>query len=263
MTPASATTASIDPAELRKFSAIADDWWDPHGSFRPLHRLNPVRLACIRDRLCAHFGRDPRALTPLDGLRLVDIGCGGGLVAEPMARMGATVTGIDAVDRNIAVARLHAETQELAIDYRLATAETLAAEGQQFDVVLNLEIIEHVPDPAAFIATCAALVRPGGVMVTSTINRTARAYALAVVGAEYVLRWLPRGTHDWRRFIKPSELARYLRGAGMEARDLTGVVFNPLSGGWQLDGRDVAVNYMMLSVKPEQPDATACPAASG
>jgi 2-polyprenyl-6-hydroxyphenyl methylase / 3-demethylubiquinone-9 3-methyltransferase len=249
MTPAHAAT-SVDPAELEKFAAIAGQWWDPEGKFKPLHRLNPVRLGYIRDRLCAHFGRDPRSVRSLEGLALVDIGCGGGLIAEPMARLGAAVTGLDAAERNIAVARTHAEGQALAIGYRAATAEDLAAEGARFDVVLSLEIIEHVADPRAFVATSAALLRPGGVMIASTINRTARAYALAVVGAEYLLRWLPRGTHDWRKFVKPSELARHARAAGLEVRDLTGMAFSPVSG-WRLDPHDVAVNYLMTAVKAE------------
>ncbi|MGF1626631.1 MAG: bifunctional 2-polyprenyl-6-hydroxyphenol methylase/3-demethylubiquinol 3-O-methyltransferase UbiG [Alphaproteobacteria bacterium] len=249
MTPATGASSTVDPAEIAKFAAMADAWWDPDGKFKPLHVLNPVRLGYIRDQLCAHFGRDPRSVTSLAGLALVDIGCGGGLICEPMARLGAAVTGIDAAEKNIAVAGAHAAGQELAIDYRAVTAEALAAEGARFDVVLNLEIIEHVADPPAFIAASAALLKPGGVMVTSTLNRTARAFALAVVGAEYVLRWLPRGTHDWRKFVKPSELARYLRQAGLEMRDLTGLVYRP-GAGWTLDRHDVAVNYLMLSVNP-------------
>lgn len=245
-----ATATTVDPAEIAKFAAMADAWWDPHGKFKPLHKFNPVRLAYIRDQLCAHFGRDPRSLTSLAGLRLIDIGCGGGLISEPMARLGASVTGIDATEQNIPVAQTHARDQGLEIDYRFGTAEAIAAAGETFDVVLNLEIIEHVADPAAFIAACARLLKPGGVMLTSTLNRTARAYALAIVGAEYVLRWLPRGTHDWRKFIKPSELSRYIRDSGLEVRDLTGVTFNPLSDSWSLNPRDVAVNYMLLTAKP-------------
>lgn len=249
MTPAQATAASVDPAELGKFAAIAAEWWDPDGKFRPLHQLNPTRLRYLHDRLCAHFGRDPRSVSALEGLTLLDIGCGGGLIAEPMARLGARVVGIDAGVETVAVARLHAEGQGLAIDYRATTAEALAAEGARFDAVLCLEVVEHVPDPAAFLATAAGLVKPGGVMVASTLNRTGRAFALAVVGAEYVMRWLPRGTHDWRRFVKPSELARFLRAAGMEVADLTGMAFSPMNG-WRLDPRDVAVNYLMTAVKP-------------
>lgn len=255
MSPAeSATTtsmSSVDPAEVAKFAAMAETWWDPEGPFKPLHKLNPVRLAYIRDSICSHLGRDPLSLASLEGLRIVDVGCGGGLICEPMARLGADVVGIDATEKNISVARAHADGQELAIDYRAATAEDLAADDEGFDVVLNLEIIEHVADPEAFIETCANLVRPGGLMITSTLNRTARAFAMAIVGAEYVLRWLPRGTHDWRKFVKPSELAHAIRHGGMSVKDLTGLAFNPLDNSWRLDPRDVAVNYMMLSEKPE------------
>ena len=249
MTPAHAAT-SVDPAELEKFAAIADEWWSPEGKFKPLHRLNPVRLGYIRDRLCAHFGRDPRSVRSLEGLALVDIGCGGGLIAEPMARLGAAVTGLDAEARNIAVARAHAEGQGLDIDYRATTAEALAAEHARFDVVLALEIVEHVPDAGAFLHAAASLVAPGGALVASTLNRTARSYALAIVGAEYVLRWVPRGTHDWRRFVKPSELARHLRAAGLDLAATAGLVFNPLSGEWRLDPHDLAVNYIAMARRP-------------
>ena len=242
--------SSVDPAEVAKFAAMAESWWDPEGDFKPLHRLNPVRLAYIRDSICSHFERDPLSLASLDGLRIVDVGCGGGLICEPMARLGAAVVGIDATEKNIGVARAHAVGQELAIDYRVATAEDLAAAAESFDVVLNLEIIEHVADAEAFIATSASLVKPGGLMVTSTLNRTARAFAMAIVGAEYVLRWLPRGTHQWRKFVKPSELAHAIRHSGMTVKDLNGLAFNPLDNSWRLDPRDVAVNYMMLSEKP-------------
>jgi 2-polyprenyl-6-hydroxyphenyl methylase/3-demethylubiquinone-9 3-methyltransferase len=239
---------SIDEAEIARFAAMAEAWWDPHGKFRPLHKFNPVRLAYIRDQLVGHFARAPGALRPLAGLSLVDIGCGGGLVAEPMARLGAAVTGIDAGEANIAVAKLHAEQAGLAIDYRTAPAEALAEAGQVFDIVLSLEVIEHVADRDLFLAAACALVKPGGCLIAATLNRTARAYALAIVGAEYLLGWLPRGTHDWRKFVKPSELAAGLRRNGLVVSDLTGVAYSPLDDGWTL-ARDVGVNYMIYATK--------------
>jgi 2-polyprenyl-6-hydroxyphenyl methylase/3-demethylubiquinone-9 3-methyltransferase len=245
-------SASVDAAEVAKLSASAEEWWDPAGRFRPLHRLNPVRLAFIRDRVAAHAGRDPLAERPLQGLRLLDIGCGGGLLAEPLARLGAEVVGIDASPENIEVAARHAAQSELAIDYRLTSAEALAedltATGARFDVVVNMEVVEHVADAAAFLHASAALVEPGGTMVLATLNRTPKAFALAIVGAEYVLGWLPRGTHDWRRFLRPSELAALLRDGGIEIAELTGVAYNPLTAAWRL-ARDLDVNYMVFAVK--------------
>lgn len=241
--------ASVDPDEIAKFAALAEEWWDPDGKFRPLHRLNPARLAYIRDRAAARFGREPLGEAPLRGLRVLDIGCGGGLLCEPLARLGAAVTGIDAARRNIEIARLHAAQSGLEIDYRHATAEDLAGAGEAFDVVLNMEVVEHVADVEGFLHASAALVGPGGIMVLATLNRTPKAFVLAIVGAEYVLRWLPRGTHDWRRFLRPSELAAMLRRAGMEVEDLTGVVYNPLTASWRL-ARDHDVNYMVLAAKP-------------
>ncbi len=238
--------ASVDPAEIAKFAAMAERWWDPHGSFRPLHRLNPTRIGFIRDRVAARHGRDPLGDRPLAGLRLIDIGCGGGLLAEPMARLGAEVVGIDAAGRNIAVARLHAEQSGLAIDYREATAEAIAAAGERFDVVLAMEILEHVADRDAFIGACCALAEPDGMLVVATLNRTAKAFALAIVGAEYLLRWLPRGTHDWRRFVRPAELAAALRRHGGAIRELAGVTYNPLSDKWSVT-RDLDVNYMAVA----------------
>lgn len=240
--------ASVDPDEVRQFAAMAAEWWDPRGKFRPLHRLNPLRLAYIRDRLCAHFGRDARRPRPLSGLRLLDVGCGGGLIAEPLTRLGARVTAIDASATNIGVARSHAQESELDIDYRHGAAETLAEQGEQFDVVLALEVVEHVADLDAFAAACASLVRPGGAMVFATLNRTPQSFLLAIVGAEYVLRWLPVGTHDWRKFVRPSEMGAALRRSGAEIRDLTGMSYSPFADSWRL-GRDLAVNYLAFAVK--------------
>ncbi|CAN5720144.1 bifunctional 3-demethylubiquinone 3-O-methyltransferase/2-octaprenyl-6-hydroxy phenol methylase [soil metagenome] len=242
--------ASVDAAEIAKFEAMAAEWWDPSGTFKPLHMLNPARLDYIIEQIAAEFGRDPEAPRPLRGLRLLEIGCGGGLLCEPMARLGADVVGADAAARNIPMARLHAEQSGLAIDYRHATAEALAEAGERFDVLLNMEVVEHVPVPSAYLASCAALLKPGGLMVCSTINRNARSFALAIVGAEWVMRWLPRGTHDWRRFITPDELFGLLRGAGLEPVDRKGFVFDPLRWRWGLSVRDLTVNYVTASVKP-------------
>jgi len=241
---------TVDPAEVERFSRIADEWWDAGGKFAPLHRLNPARVGFVRDRVAARFDRDPLKPAPLAGLRLLDIGCGGGLVCEPMCRLGAQVVGIDASDKNIAVARLHAERMRLAVDYRPGTAEALHTAGESFDVVLALEIIEHVADPGLFLNCCAHLVRPGGLLVLSTLNRTAKAYALGIVGAEYVLRWLPRGTHDWRKFVKPSEAARPLRAGGLSIAELAGLVYSPITGRWRVDPHDLDVNYLMVATKP-------------
>ena len=240
---------TVDQAEIERFSRIAEEWWDPKGKFAPLHRLNPVRLGYIRDRAAAHWQRDPLGGSPLEGLSLLDIGCGGGLLCEPATRLGAAVTGIDAADRNIATARLHAERQGLAIDYREATAEALTAEGRQFDIVLALEIVEHVADVDLFLKSCGRLAKPGGLVFLSTLNRTAKAWALAIAGAEYMLRWLPRGTHDWRKFLKPSEVVRGLRMGGVEAQEIVGVVYSPLSRAWSLNARDLDVNYMLYGIK--------------
>jgi len=240
---------SVDPGELEKFGAIAEQWWNPEGQFRPLHQINPVRLAYIRDQACAHFGRDAASLTPLAGLTVLDVGCGGGLLCEPLARLGAAVTGIDAEARNIEIARAHSAAVDLAIDYRAASAEELAGEDRRFDIVLNMEVIEHVADVERFLADCSALLSDGGLMVLSTLNRTAKAFALAVVGAEYVLRWLPRGTHDWRRFVRPSELTRALARAGIAVHDLAGLAYRPLSDQWVLDRGDLSVNYLGMGVK--------------
>jgi 2-polyprenyl-6-hydroxyphenyl methylase/3-demethylubiquinone-9 3-methyltransferase len=242
-------SASVDPDEVAKFAALAGEWWDPTGKFAPLHRLNPARLTFIRDRIAAHAGRDPLAERPLAGLRVLDIGCGGGLLCEPLARLGAQITGIDAAEPNVAVATAHAAEAGLDIDYRHTTAEALAGGDTRFDLVLNMEVVEHVADVAAFLQASAALVAPGGAMTLATLNRTPKSFALAIVGAEYILRWLPRGTHDWRRFQRPSELVAYLRAAGLETKELTGVTYNPLTRAWRLAPRDLDVNYMIFAVK--------------
>jgi 2-polyprenyl-6-hydroxyphenyl methylase/3-demethylubiquinone-9 3-methyltransferase len=242
------SVASVDPAEIARFEAIAAEWWDPEGKFRPLHRLNPVRLAWIRDRLAAHFGREAGGLRPLAGLGLLDVGCGGGLVAEPMARLGARVVGVDAGAGNVEVARLHARQSGLAIDYRQAAAEDLAASGERFDVVLALEVAEHVADVDAFLGACARLVAPGGALALSTINRTPQAWLAAIVGAEWLLGWLPRGTHEWRKFVRPSELAAGLRPHGMAVRGFAGLGYAPLADSWR-ETRDLSVNYLAFATR--------------
>lgn len=245
-----ASGPSVDPEEVALFSRVAAQWWDPKGKFAPLHRFNPVRLAFIRDEALARFGRDGRARAPFEGLCLLDIGCGGGLVSEPMRRLGFDVTAVDASERNIGVARTHAAETGLSIDYRCATAEQLLAEGTgPFDVVLNMEVIEHVADPRAYLLDCARLVAPGGLMIVATLNRTLKALALAKVGAEYVLGWLPRGAHDWRKFLKPEEIRGFLEGEpGLRIEGPFGVSYNPLADSWSRSG-DVGVNYMMVVTK--------------
>lgn len=240
---------TLDPDEVARFAALAEEWWDPHGKFRPLHKLGPARLGYIRDCLVDHFRISDRGLRPLVGRTVLDIGCGGGLICEPMARLGATVTGIDPAEANIGAARRHAQSQGLTIDYRPVRVEDLAAEGRTFDAVLCLEVVEHVPDVAAFLRLCAGLVHPGGILIASTINRTLKAYALAIVGAEYILRWLPVGTHQWERFVTPGELGRYLRSAGLSQPSFTGLVYNPLRDAWSLDD-DTDVNYFARAAKP-------------
>ncbi|SFV36939.1 2-polyprenyl-6-hydroxyphenyl methylase / 3-demethylubiquinone-9 3-methyltransferase [Devosia crocina] len=237
---------TINDAEVAKFTAMAEEWWDPKGKFKPLHKFNPVRLGYIRDQLVRHFGRDISGMRPLEGLRIVDIGCGGGLLCEPLTRLGATVTGVDAAERNIAIARIHAEQSGLTIDYRATTSEALVAAGERYDVVLNMEVVEHVENVPLYMKSCADLVAPGGLMFTATLNRTARAYALAVLGAEYVLRWLPRGTHDWRKFLTPDEIRSQLTRNGLTVTDETGVVFHPLADEWKLSP-DMGINYMILA----------------
>jgi 2-polyprenyl-6-hydroxyphenyl methylase/3-demethylubiquinone-9 3-methyltransferase len=243
------TQTTVDPAEVAKFEAMAAEWWNPNGKFKPLHMLNPCRLDYITTQIAAEFDRDLTAPLPFAGLRLLDIGCGGGLLAEPMARLGATVVGADAAARNIPVARLHAEQSGLEIDYRHTTAEDLAAAGEQFDVVLNMEVVEHVADPLAYLTACQKLLKPGGLMICSTLNRNAKSYVMAIIGAEHVMRWLPKGTHDWKKFITPDELYDLIRRAGLDPVDRKGMVFNPVSWSWSLSSRDLSVNYVTASVK--------------
>ena len=242
---------TVDEAEAAKFAAMAEEWWDPDGKFRPLHKFNPVRLEFLRERICARCGGDPLRDRPLAGLAIADVGCGGGLLSEPLARLGAAVTGIDAVEKNVRIAASHAATMGLEIDYRCDTVEDMAARGEAFDVVLNMEVVEHVADLGLFLAASCSLVKPGGMMVLATLNRTLKAFALAVVGAEYVLRWLPRGTHDWKKFVRPSELAAPLRRAGLEVTEITGMAYNPLKDRWAVAPRDLDVNYMAVAVRGE------------
>jgi 2-polyprenyl-6-hydroxyphenyl methylase/3-demethylubiquinone-9 3-methyltransferase len=244
--------STIDAGEVAKFEAMAAEWWDPTGKFKPLHLMNPCRLDYITRQIAAEFDRDLKAPRPFEGVRLLDIGCGGGLLSEPMARLGATVVGADAAPRNIPVARLHAEQAGLTIDYRHTTAEDLVAAGEVFDVVLNMEVVEHVSDPAAYLRACHDLLKPGGLMIASTLNRNPKSFVMAIIGAEYVMRWLPRGTHDWRKFFTPDELYGLIRGAGMEPLDRKGMVFNPLSWSWSLSDRDLSVNYVTASRRPDR-----------
>jgi len=240
--------STIDAAEVERFSALAAEWWNPNGKFRPLHKFNPVRLAYIRDQVAARFGRDPRAARPFEGLRFLDIGCGGGLLCEPMARLGAEVVGADASATNIEVAKLHAAEVGVSIDYRATTAEDLADAGETFDVILNMEVVEHVADIDLFVAKCGQMVRPGGIMFVATINRTLKALGLAIIGAEYVLRWLPRGTHQFGKLVRPEELEKALVAASMRIIDRTGVTYNPLADRWARS-KDMDVNYMVLAEK--------------
>ena len=243
-------TETVDPEEIAKFSAIAAEWWDPRGKFRPLHKFNPVRLDYIRREVCHFKGLDALSQTPFTGLDLLDIGCGGGLLSEPMCRLGATVTGADASEENIKTASIHAAEQNLDIDYQATTAAVLVDAGRSFDVILNMEVIEHVADPPAFIDQCSRLLKPGGIMFLATLNRTLKAYALAIVGAEYVLGWLPKGTHEWEKFITPRELEDMTRKSGLDMVRMTGVSFNPLWNKWQRSG-DLGVNYMGVAQRPE------------
>ena len=243
-------SASVDPDEVAKFTRLAAEWWDPNGKFRPLHLFNPVRLGFIRGAAAAHFGRDEQSLTPFQGLSLLDIGCGGGLLSEPMARIGFTVLGVDPSEKNVKTASAHAADTGLALDYRAATAEELADEGARFDVILNMEVVEHVADLGGFLRACGALLKPGGFMLVATLNRTLKSLALAKIGAEYVLRWLPAGTHDWNRFVTPAELEGLLENAELRVTRTQGVSFDPLRWEWRLSP-DTDVNYMMVAEKPD------------
>jgi 2-polyprenyl-6-hydroxyphenyl methylase / 3-demethylubiquinone-9 3-methyltransferase len=244
----SSPNSSIDPAEVEKFSKLAAEWWNPKGKFGILHVFNPVRLEYIKEQVSARLARDPLTERPFEGLRLLDIGCGGGLLSEPMARLGADVVGVDPSEKNIKTAQVHATEQNLPITYRTGTAEMLAAEGEQFDVILNMEVIEHVADPAAFTATCCKMLKPGGLMFVATLNRTLKSFALGIVGAEYVLRWLPKGTHQWEKFIKPEELKSWLSDNGTEIKAETGVVYHPVANQWRR-ARTMDVNYMVVGQK--------------
>ncbi|WP_425084181.1 bifunctional 2-polyprenyl-6-hydroxyphenol methylase/3-demethylubiquinol 3-O-methyltransferase UbiG [Ruegeria profundi] len=241
---------TVDPSEIAKFEAMAAEWWDPHGKFKPLHMLNPCRLDYITQQIAGEFDRDLTAPMPFEGLRLLDIGCGGGLLSEPMARLGAEVVGADAAAGNLPVARIHAEQSGLEIDYRHTTAEDMAAAGEQFDVVLNMEVVEHVADPLSYLTATQQLLKLGGLEICSTINRNPKSYAMAIFGAEVVMRWLPRGTHEWNKFITPDELFDLLRQAGLEPVDRKGFVFNPILWSWSISDRDLSVNYVTASVKP-------------
>jgi len=245
-----ASQTTVDPAEIAKFEAMAAEWWDPNGKFKPLHMLNPCRLDYIVGQIAGEFDRDVTDPSPFAGLRILDIGCGGGLLAEPMARMGADVVGADAAERNIPVARVHAEQSGLTIDYRHTTAEAMAAEGEQFDVVLNMEVVEHVASPIDYLIACRQLLKPGGLHICSTLNRNPKSFMMAIVGAEHVMRWLPKGTHEWSKFITPDELFDLLSQSGMEPVDKKGFVFNPLSWSWSISARDLSVNYVTASLKP-------------
>jgi 2-polyprenyl-6-hydroxyphenyl methylase/3-demethylubiquinone-9 3-methyltransferase len=242
---------TLDTEEIDRFARLSSEWWDARGKFRALHRINPARLSFLRDAMVGHFGcrGGEGGVRPLQGLSVLDVGCGGGLIAEPLARMGARVTGLDPAVENIEAARRHAAGQGLDIAYRAGRVEELAVEGLAFDAVVCLEVVEHVPDPCAFLAACAAVVRPGGRLLLSTLNRTLKAYLLAIIGGEYVLRWLPVGTHRWERFVTPDELNRYLRAAGLEAPTITGLLYNPLADVWSL-GTDTDVNYLAAASKP-------------
>ena len=243
-------TNTVDPAEVAKFEAMAAEWWDLEGKFKPLHMLNPCRLDYITQQIAAEYGRDLNGPKPFDGLRILDIGCGGGLLCEPMARLGATIVGVDAAAGNIPVAQIHAEQSGLNIDYRHGTAEAMAADGEQFDVVLNMEVVEHVADPLGYLTACQQLLKPGGLHICSTLNRNPKSFMVAIIGAEHIMRWLPKGTHEWSKFITPDELFDLMRNAGLDPVDRKGFQFNPITWDWRISDRDLSVNYVTASLKP-------------
>jgi 2-polyprenyl-6-hydroxyphenyl methylase/3-demethylubiquinone-9 3-methyltransferase len=245
-----AGASTVDDAEVARFAALAGEWWDPRGKMAPLHKFNPIRLAYIRDAACRQFGRDAKRVDCLSGLRILDIGCGGGLLAEPLARLGAAVVGADPAQKNIAAARLHAADSGLTIDYRATTAEALAEAAERFDIVLAMEVVEHVADVSLFVRLTAEMAKPGGLMIAATLNRTLKSFALAIVGAEYILRWLPRGTHQWDKFVTPNELETALELGGLKVIDETGVVYNPLADHWRL-AADMDVNYMLTAERQQ------------
>lgn len=244
-----AAHGTIDAAEVERFDALAERWWDPEGPMKPLHGMNPVRLRFIREQALAHFGRDGRSVSPLEGLSLVDVGCGGGILSEPLSRLGAHVTGLDPATRNIEVARAHAASMELGIDYRAQTIESVVAAGESFDMVMALEVVEHVADVPSFLDALSKAAKPGGLVVMSTLNRSLRAFGAAIIGAEYVLRWLPRGTHDWNKFVRPEELSEGLERAGLPVLEMRGMVPDLMNGGWRLSA-DMAVNYIVAAARP-------------
>ncbi len=243
-------SVTVDPAEVAKFEAMAAEWWDLNGKFKPLHMMNPVRLGYITQQIAAEYGRDLDDRKPFEGLRILDIGCGGGLLCEPMARLGATIVGVDAAERNIPVAQTHAEQSGLEIDYRHTTAEAMAEAGEQFDVVLNMEVVEHVADPLAYLTACQQLLKSGGLHICSTINRNPKSFAVAILGAEWVMRWLPKGTHEWNKFITPDELYDLIRKAGLDPVDRKGFVFSPVLWTWSMSDKDLSVNYVTAAIKP-------------
>jgi 2-polyprenyl-6-hydroxyphenyl methylase/3-demethylubiquinone-9 3-methyltransferase len=248
--PSPSLPDSVDRADIARFERLGEQWWDPDGPMKPLHRLNPARVGWIAGRLCRHFDRDEKSPRPLAGLTILDVGCGGGILCEPLARMGADVTGLDPAPGNVDIARAHAARVGLPIAYRAESAEALAAAGESFDAVLCMEVVEHVVDPAAFVATVASLARPGGLLLASTLNRTLKSFALAIVGAEYVLRWLPRGTHDWNKFVTPEEFAGMIRAGGLDIVEIAGCVYDPLADLWRVSRRDTDVNYMIAATRP-------------